>query len=136
MFNLLGVGALILILLIPLAMIDGVLDDRLARRNEAVADITSSWGKEQSIIGPVLCLPYYFHGTVVRAVTLPDGRVESREVDVQTQTRYRGIYDAAVFRRQIKLTGQFAPPDIAALKIDPKDVIWKDATVTAAVTKA
>ena len=59
MFKLLGVGALILILLIPLAMIDGVLDDRLARRNEAVADITASWGKEQSIIGPVLCLPYY-----------------------------------------------------------------------------
>ena len=153
MFKLLGVGALILILLIPLAMIDSVLSDRLARRNEAVADITASWGKEQNIIGPVLCLPYYFHGTVVRAVTLPDGRVESREVeettvatafflpdtleiagDVQTQTRHRGIYDAAVFRGQIKLTGQFAPPDIAALKIDPKDVIWKDAAVTLAVS--
>ena len=44
MFKLLGVGALILLLLIPLLMIEGVLSDRLARRNEAVSDITSSWG--------------------------------------------------------------------------------------------
>lgn len=67
-------------------------------------------GKDQNIIGPVLCVPYQFHGKVVRAVTLPDGRVESREVeettvatayflpdalevsgDVQTQTLHRGF---------------------------------------------
>ena len=34
--KLLGVGALILVLLIPLAMITGVLRERLERRNEAV----------------------------------------------------------------------------------------------------
>ncbi len=56
--KLLGVGALVLVLLIPLAMITGVLSDRLMRRNEAVADITSSWGKEQNVIGPVLGIPY------------------------------------------------------------------------------
>src|ERR1700674_740191 len=148
-----GVGALILLLLIPLAMIAGVLSDRLARRNEAVNDITASWGKDQNIIGPVLCVPYQFHGKVVRAVTLPDGKVESREIeettvafayflpdadeitgDVQTQTLHRGIYDAAVFRGEITLTGKFAAPDMAALKIDPKDVLWKDAAVTLAVS--
>ena len=153
MFKLLGVGGLILLMLIPLAMIEGVLSDRLARRNEAVNEITASWGKEQNIIGPVLCVPYLHHGTVVRSVTLPDGRVETREVeettvatayflpesleitgDVQTQTLHRGIYDAAVFRGQIALTGKFPPPDMAALKIDAGDVLWKDAVVTLAVS--
>ena len=43
MLKLLGVGGLILIMLIPLLMIEGVLSDRLARRNEAVADITDIW---------------------------------------------------------------------------------------------
>ncbi|PZR75319.1 MAG: cell envelope integrity protein CreD [Chthoniobacterales bacterium] len=152
-FKLLGVGALILILLIPLAMIEGVLSDRLQRRNEAVADITSSWGKDQNIIGPVLVVPYLHHGTVVRSVTLPDGRVETREVeettlayayflpdtleiggDVQTQMLHRGIYDAAVFRGKINLSGKFPVPDMAALKIDPADVLWKDAAVTLAVS--
>jgi len=44
MLKLFGVGGLILLMLIPLLMIQGVLSDRLARRNEAVNDITSSWG--------------------------------------------------------------------------------------------
>jgi inner membrane protein len=56
--KLLGVGALVLVLLIPLIMITGVLSDRLSRRNEAVADITSSWGREQNVIGPVLGVPF------------------------------------------------------------------------------
>ncbi|MFL6520664.1 MAG: cell envelope integrity protein CreD [Chthoniobacterales bacterium] len=151
--KLFGVGALILLMLIPLAMIQGVLNDRLARRNEAVDDITASWGKDQNIIGPVLVVPYLNHGTVVRSATLPDGRVETREVaettvayayflpdtleitgDVQTQTLHRGIYDAAVFRGMINVSGKFPVPDMGALKIDPKDVLWKDAAVTLAVS--
>jgi inner membrane protein involved in colicin E2 resistance len=46
---------------------------------------------------------------------------------------HRGIYDAAVFRAQVTLSGKFAPPDFGSLKIDLKDVQWKDAFVTIAV---
>jgi inner membrane protein len=150
--KLLGVGALVLVLLIPLAMITGVLNERLARRNEAVADITSSWGKEQNVIGPVLGIPFQYRFKTVKEVPLADGRVERREVEetatanayflpqllkiggeVQTQTLHRGIYDAVVFRAQLVLSGKFAPPDFGALKIDPRDMQWKDAFVTIAV---
>ena len=53
--------------------------------------------------------------------------------DVQTQTLHRGIYDAAVYRANATLKGRFNPPDFAALKIDLKDVQWKDAFVTFAM---
>src|SRR5436853_6337914 len=134
MLKRLYVGALFLVMHIPLAMIQGFLNDRLARRNEAVDDITSSWGKDQNIIGPVFVVPYLHHGTVVRSVTLPDGRVETREVaettvafayflpdtleingDVQAQTLHRGIYDAAVFRGMDNGSGKFPVPELAAL---------------------
>src|SRR5437868_4313186 len=147
--KLLGVGALVLVLLIPLAMITGVLKERLQRRNEAVADITSSWGKEQNLIGPVLGIPYQYKFKAVKEVPTPDGRVERREVeetgtanayflperlnisgDVQTQKLHRGIYEAVVYRAQTILTGKFAPPDFGPLKIDLKEVQWKDAFVT------
>ncbi|MFZ3373973.1 MAG: cell envelope integrity protein CreD [Chthoniobacterales bacterium] len=150
--KLLGVGALVLVLLIPLAMITGVLSDRLMRRNEAVAEITSSWGKEQNVIGPVLGIPFQYKFKTVKETAGPDGKLERREVeetatgnayflpqslkidgDVQTQTLHRGIYDAAVFRAQVALSGKFSPPDFGALKIDLKDVQWKDAFVTIAV---
>jgi inner membrane protein len=150
--KLLGVGALVLVLLIPLMMISGVLSDRLQRRNEAVADITSSWGQEQNVIGPVLGIPYFYRYKTVKEIPLGEGKVERREVeetatanayflpetlnivgDVQTQTLHRGIYDAAVFRAQVTLTGQFSPPDFSALKIEQKDVQSKDAFVTIAL---
>src|SRR5229473_5591801 len=79
--KLLGVGALVLVLLIPLAMITGVLSDRLMRRNEAVADITSSWGKEQNVIGPVLGIPYQYRFKAVKEMPAPDGKMERREVE-------------------------------------------------------
>src|SRR5437899_8741823 len=124
--KLLGVGALVLVLLIPLMMISGVLSDRLQRRNEAVADITSSWGKEQNVIGPVLIVPYQYRFKTVKEVPGKDGKMERREIeetataeayflpetfnvvgDVQTQKLHRGIYEAAVFRAQVTLSGRF-----------------------------
>ncbi|HEU0208536.1 MAG TPA: cell envelope integrity protein CreD [Candidatus Udaeobacter sp.] len=150
--KLLGVGVLVLVLLIPLAMITGVLRERLTRRNEAVADITSSWGKEQNVLGPVLGIPYQYTFKAVKEVPAPDGKVERREVEetaianayflpemlnvsanVETQKLHRGIYDAVVYRAQTVLSGKFVPPDFGALKIDLKDVQWKDAFVTIAM---
>jgi inner membrane protein len=150
--KLLGVGALVLVLLIPLAMITGVLSERLRRRNEAVADITSSWGREQNVIGPVLGIPYQYKLKAVKEVPAPDGKMERREVEetatgnayflpetlkvsgnVQTQRLHRGIYDAVVYRAQTTLSGKFAPPDFGPLKIDLKDVQWKDAFITIAI---
>jgi inner membrane protein len=134
-------------------MITGVLNDRLVRRNEAVADITSSWGKEQSIIGPVLIIPYQYHFKTTKEVPDKKGKMERREVeetalawayflpeslnvsgDVQTQMLHRGIFEAAVFRAQVTVAGKFAQPDFAAFKIDIKDVQWKDALLAIAVT--
>ncbi len=147
-----GVGLLVLILLIPLAMITGVLSDRLMRRNEAVNDITSSWGKEQNVIGPVLGIPYLYRYKTMKEEDIGGGKVQRHEVeetavgtayflpetlningDVQSQTLHRGIYDGIVYRANTTLTGRFATPDFATLKIDLRDVQWKDAFVTFAL---
>ena len=141
-----------LVLLIPLAMITGVLWERLQRRNEAVADITSSWGREQNLIGPVLGIPYQYKFKAVKEVAAADGKMERHEVeetatgnayflpetlnvsaDVQTQKLHRGIYDAVVYRAQTVLSGEFVPSDFGPLKIDLRDVQWKDAFVTIAI---
>src|SRR5207247_10877912 len=53
--------------------------------------------------------------------------------NVQTQRLHRGIYNAVVYRAQTTLSGKFVPPDFGPLKIDVKDVQWKDAFVTIAI---
>ena len=104
------------------------------------------------MIGPVLGIPYQYKFKVVKEVPAPDGKMERREVeesgtaiayflpetlhitgDVETQMLHRGIYDAAVFRAQVTLSGKFAPPDFGPLKIDVKDLQWKDTFGTIAV---
>ena len=151
--KLLGVGALILVMMIPLLMISGVLSERLQRRNEAVEEITASWGSVQNVLGPVIGLPYRYRVMVLRETPAADGRIERREVeetqigtvyslpetlkirgDVQTQLRHRGIYEAAVYRAQVVLEGRFPVPDLATLKIDSADVLWDEAFVTIAVS--
>jgi inner membrane protein len=81
MIKLFGVGALVLVLLIPLAMITGVLSDRLSRRNEAVSDITSSWGREQNVLGPVLGIPYTYRFRTLKEFPLGGDKMERREVE-------------------------------------------------------
>src|SRR2546427_8060557 len=121
--KLLGVGALVLVLLIPMAMIPGVLRERVQRRNEAVADITSSWGREQNLIGPVLGIPYQYKFKAVKEVAAADGKMERHEVEetatgnayflpetlngsgnVQTQMLHRGICNAVVYRAHTSLS--------------------------------
>jgi inner membrane protein involved in colicin E2 resistance len=55
------------------------LSERLGRRTEAVADITSSWGREQNVIGPTLGIPYQYKFKTVKEVPAPDGEVERRQ---------------------------------------------------------
>lgn len=150
--KLLAVAVLVLVLLVPLHMIESTLRERLSRRNEAVTDITSSWGKNQLLIGPVLVVPYRytyktFKDTVVNGAVkkvevletatanawfLPDQL--SVEGDIQPEKLYRGIYEAVVYRGSLKFNGKFRKADFNALKIAGADVQWNDAIVSFGVT--
>ncbi|MDX6765191.1 MAG: cell envelope integrity protein CreD [Candidatus Methylacidiphilales bacterium] len=153
LFKLAVIGFLILILLIPLSMIGSVLQERLGRRNEAVAEITSSWGDSQKIIGPVLQIPYKVRSKVWRDQPQKNGTSKRVEVEVVemalatflpkelkvdgeilTQKLHRGIYDAVVYSGNITLSGAFSQPDWQALKIDPKEAVYEDAVVVVGVS--
>ncbi len=149
--KLIVIAVLSLVLLIPVMLVDSVIGERKQRRNEAVAEITSTWGSPQSIVGPMLIVPYrYYYLTEKDEVV--NGKVVKREfVQSATDKAYflpsdlkvdgtiapkrlhRGIYEAVVYSGDLKLSGQFPALDWKALKIDPKDVIWSEAEVSVAV---
>ncbi|MHC1763453.1 MAG: cell envelope integrity protein CreD [Verrucomicrobiia bacterium] len=147
-----GVAVLILLLLVPLQMVRSVLRERLSRRNEAVASITSSWGRDQKLIGPVLVVPYQRAVKSWKERPNATGAIERFEaVDLIQATAYflptnlvvaghltpsklhRGIYEAVVFRGELDISGQFAQPDFASLRIDEKSVLWNEALVAFAI---
>ena len=152
LFKMAGVTILILLLLIPLAMIHSVLRERLERRNAAVTEVTSSWGREQSVIGPVLIVPYRYTFKSWKEQPATGGKIEKIEVvetavanayflpaslsingDINPRQLRRGIYQAVVYAGKLELSGQFARPDFANLRIEESNVLWDDAIVTFAI---
>ncbi|HLP75686.1 MAG TPA: cell envelope integrity protein CreD [Candidatus Paceibacterota bacterium] len=151
-FKMAGVAILLLLLLIPLGMIRSVLSERWERRNQAVEEITSSWGREQQIVGPVLIVPYRYAFKSWKERPIADGKIEKVEVietavanayflpakvaidgDIKPTHLRRGIYQAVVYDGRLNCSAEFARPDFASLRIEEKDVLWDDALVTYAI---
>jgi inner membrane protein len=151
-FKIAGVVLLILLLLIPLGMVQSVLRERLGRRNEAVNNITSSWGREQIIVGPVLIVPYRYSFKSWKEQPTSGGRIEKVEVvetavanayflpeelsivgDISPTRLRRGIYQAVVYSGKLDFSGEFARPDFGDLRIEEQNVLWDDAIVTFAM---
>ena len=114
------IGLLALALLVPVLMIQGLVSERQARRNEAVAGIAEGWGKRQTVSGPYLTIPYERHWTVVRremvdgklretrnerseshVLRLPASRVEWT-VSADTSEKARGIYKARLYQARLE----------------------------------
>jgi len=108
------IGILALVLLIPAAMIEGVIHEREWRNTEVTREIGGKWGAEQTVTGPVLKVPY-----LTRYVTGDGKTVTNRhelyllpdqlqiDAQVQPEKRMRGIYEAVVYTTQVTLQGSF-----------------------------
>ncbi|QNM97015.1 cell envelope integrity protein CreD [Chitinimonas koreensis] len=135
MWKLVAIGVLALLLLIPLAMVDGLVGERQNYRRQAIASIADGVAGSQTLAGPVWVLPYkrrYLErteqGGELREVwrdeqvrLLPDKLAVGGKLS--TQTRQRGIYRTQVYRADLTVGGSFVLPARAGLPADA-DVRW------------
>lgn len=131
------IGFLILLLLIPLALVSGLVSEREGRAASVRNDIARVWGGVQQISGPALVVPYTinvetFQGDkrVVqvherRAIFLP----EDLEIAAETQSKIlsRSIYDVNVYTARVALKGRFKAPDMSEVVTAPNEIRWRDA---------
>jgi inner membrane protein len=146
------IAILALLLLIPISMVESVLQERLQRRDAAIRDITSTWGKEQVIMGPVLIIPYKHNQNVWRQ-GIVNGQMQQVEVNEPVQSRayflpsvfkadgqirpdrlHRGIYETVVYSGSLNLSGSFAPPAFEELGVSIDQVLWDEAEFAVAIT--
>ena len=122
------VGLLALLLLVPVLMIQSLIAERQARRNEVVNGIAEGWGKFQTVSGPYLAVPYERHWTEVKRETV-DGKLrelriersESRVLrvpaasvdwtgDADIGEKARGIYKARLYTLKLHAQGSIEVP--------------------------
>jgi inner membrane protein len=136
-----SIGFLILILLIPNTMIQNLIHERQLRRDEVQREISSSWGAPQTVIGPVLSVPYnnwveYDEGK--RKAVIETAYFLPLQLDINGnaahQIRQRGIFDVILYQADLTLSGTFERPDFASLHINPDDVLWDQAKLSVGIS--
>lgn len=142
MLKLAVIGVLVLILLIPTGLLQSLIQEREQTRREAVAEVSSKWGSEQVLGGPVLSVPYLItlkddKGNAQAPVTayahfLPDDlRFDG---DVRPEQRNRGIFVVMLYNTRLTIRGNFKKPSVAALGIPPGAVQWDKAFLSLGIS--
>lgn len=110
-----GIGFLVLLLLIPMAMIDNLREEREHRRDGVANEIGQSVGAEQSVLAPVIRVPF------VEDLRDKDGKhLGTREsfwmfapkdmridTSLTVERRHRGIFDVPVYIADHDAKGEF-----------------------------
>ena len=139
--KLLSIGLLLLLLLVPSSMVEGLITERAENRDLATADISSQWGGAQLVLGPVLVLPYTVRltdekGNVSEATRylslLPDSLATTGTL--APERRHRGIYEAVVYRAGLHVQGAFQAPPLADLGVAAAAVRWSEAFVAVGIS--
>jgi inner membrane protein len=122
------IALLALVLFVPVGMIQGLIAERQARRDEAVAGIARGWGQRQTLAGPYLAVPYERTRVEVvretvdgkprerrtehsesRVLRLPADAVDWR-IGAEVSEKARGIYKARLYSARAEARGRFSVP--------------------------
>lgn len=135
------IATLILLLLIPAIMVEGLIQERMLRQNEAINEVNSKHADDQTITGPILTIPYKEY----RFVEKNDGSV--RELsdlkylhilpeqltirgEVKPEVRKRGIYEVVVYGSDLTFSGAFQELDPEKIGITEASIQWDKAFIT------
>lgn len=152
------VGLLVLLLLIPLGMIQSVVDERHSTYLGVLREIAGLWSGEQVLTGPLLLVPYTEHFQVEKEVETRDGERKTElvwrqrgrravvlprslalEGTLEPRHRRRGIYQANVYVNRFRLTGSFdgLPSTLAALSgpEERTEIHWQRAALAIGLTE-
>ena len=143
--RMLMVGALILVLLIPLTYVNILISERAYRQQDVVNEINQKWGNEVMLYGPILKLPYktYSETSTFNEKTktyLKETKThlnyayifpEELDIDasVKSKTLYLGNFESAVFTSEMEMNGTYTTPSLKTKGIKDDDIIWNKATM-------
>jgi len=122
--KLVAIGALSLVILIALFLVDGLITDRQNYRKQATESIASSYASEQRIVGPVLVQPYR---QVIAEQTEQNGtrRIVQRTIEstyttfpaelavkgeMKPSLRRHGLYEVPVYEFDGTMAGHLDAP--------------------------
>ena len=133
------IALLLLAMLIPTGLVSSVISEREERQEEVRLDIARSWGPAQSVIGPVLVVPWQAYVPVLVPPNAPPERVTgtiqvvprslNAAVRLLPEQRRRGVFGAVVYEADAALDGSFVMPELSVPGHANAELLWRDAFV-------
>lgn len=133
------IAGLVVLLAIPITLIQDLIRERLRAREDALAEVTATWGGQQAIVGPRVVVPYrtvapeHPLGAETGLVSfLPS--VLDIEGTVNAESRSRGLFTIPVYDARLTLRGHFRPAEWDAPGVDAETLLWGDAVLAVEVS--
>ena len=107
------IGLLCLLLLIPLAFLNGLVDSRKREGEKVTSEITSRWGKSQNLMTPLLAIPYKPNLAKAEETYLyliPNEVTATATLEIEN--RHRSIYEVPVYTAHTEVKGTWLKQDI------------------------
>ena len=106
------VAAISLLLLIPLTMIKGVIEDRENAKEKVTQDVVNSYADAQ-----IIYAPWLVSSNATLPASMRENKAECVELDykaeVETNLLTRSVYDVIVYNAKVKISGSFRVTDEA-----------------------
>lgn len=132
---------LIVGLMIPWALLNAVVMDRSGYRDEALRNVSHAWSGPQTIVGPILAIPYkvpkddererYVEGEP-HIFVMPEEL--NAELSSSYEVRSRGIFDVPVFTAALNASGSFPNLNVPELEAQYGELVLDRMTVIVGVS--
>lgn len=149
LFKFLAIGCLMLLLLIPLLMIGNSIDERREYSEQVVRDIARSSAYSQTLVGPVLVVPYskkerYWTLNEAKEKVFQERVIEDNlyflperfrlSGDMTTESRQLGIYTARLYHADNSIDGHFILPLNYGIKTNLADYTFNSPFVAVGIS--
>ena len=113
------IGVLTLLLIIPMMMIENLINERERTAENATDEVHQKWSSAQTVLGPVLTIPFKevvrmdSDGKVEKTISVVNVLPETLEIigDIRTEELKRGLYEVVVYNSPIEMKGTFVLPE-------------------------
>jgi inner membrane protein len=132
------VTLLTIVLLLPISLIQSLVNERSERQNQVIDTLNKKWASPQTLSGPMLMVPFYETTATNKnpikrwAYFLPD------ELNVNgtlvPEVRKKSLYEVDLMRAKLSITGKFAPLSLKNLNMDTDKLIWSQAKLVMGLT--
>jgi|SRR6185503_17551311 len=139
------ITALVLLLLIPSAWIQSLINDRQDYQQQNAGEVASKWAGNQLIQGPVLALPYRKviteSNSAGKPVTHPVTKILyvlpqtlQFDADIKTENFDKSVYNTVVYTSKVTGQGSFNQTDLLGQEIDPSTVLYEKARLILSIS--